>query len=98
LRAIVGPDTDHFQYEVVWLQRKAGEPWQGKVTLLQEGRSVAETTLVEPADVQFPQAQQGPDGRHWVVYEKTNRKGSEIVLRNLTKELQSTLLPKPSAM
>jgi hypothetical protein len=75
---------------LAWSQRSGGDPWRGKVALLEEGRSVAETSLAEPADVQFPQAQQGPDGQYWVVYEKTTPKGSEIVLRNLTKELQIT--------
>jgi hypothetical protein len=77
-----------------WSQRGSRGPWQGKVNLLEAGKSVAETVLTENADVLFPHAQQSPDGQYWVTYEKSDPKGSEIVLRNITPALQRT--PPPS--
>ena len=71
-----------------WSQREPGGFWQGKVVLLEAGQPAAETILVENADVLFPQAGQGPDGRCWVAYEKSSPRGSEIVLRNITAELR----------
>ncbi len=76
---------------LAWSQRHRGEPWRGKVILLQQGRSVAETMLTETGDVLFPQAQAYPKGRHWVVYEKAKSSGSEIVLRDLTRELEAAV-------
>jgi hypothetical protein len=55
---------------------------------LAQGRALSETILSESKDVLFPQAQAGPNGRYWVVYEKAEASGSEIVLRDLTRELQ----------
>jgi hypothetical protein len=75
---------------LAWSQRRGGEPWRGKVVLLQQGRTLAETVLTEKSDVLFPQAQVGPNGRYWVVYEKAEAKGSEIVLHDLTRELEGT--------
>lgn len=72
---------------LAWSQRAEYQPWQGRVVLLKGGLPVADTSLNEPADVLFPQAQQAPNGQYWVVYEKTTAKGSELVLRNLTREL-----------
>jgi hypothetical protein len=72
---------------LAWSQRVGRGHWQGRVALLKAGLSVADTTLSGPADVLFPQAQRAPDGEHWVVYEKAEAKGSEIVLRNVTREL-----------
>jgi hypothetical protein len=48
---------------LAWSQRRRGESWRGKVILLQQGRTVAETILSENKDLLFPQAQAGPDGR-----------------------------------
>ena len=53
----------------------------------QQSRTLAETMLSEDSDVLFPQALAGPNGRYWVVYEKAGPNGSEIVLRDLTREL-----------
>ena len=75
---------------LAWSQRRRGEPWRGKVILLQQGRTLAETMLTEKSDVLFPQAQPGPNGRYWVVYEKAEAKGSEIVLRDVSRELEGT--------
>jgi len=74
---------------LAWSRRRVGEAWRGKVALLQEGRTIAETALSEEGDVLFPQAQVGPDGRCWVVYEKAAPKGSEIILRDLHRELET---------
>jgi hypothetical protein len=38
--------------------------------------------------VLFPQPQQAPDGQYWVAYEKADAKGSQIVLRNISRELE----------
>ncbi len=48
---------------------------------------MTDTTLSELAEVLFAQAQQAPDGQYWVAYEKTEAKDSEVVLRNITREL-----------
>jgi hypothetical protein len=76
---------------LAWSQRRRAEPWRGKVALLQQGRSAAETMLTENSDVLFPQAQADPKGRYWVVYEKAQPGGSEIVLREITRELDSAV-------
>jgi len=73
---------------LAWSQRGPSGLWQGRAALLKDGQSLAQTTLVEPADVLFPQAQQSPDGQYWVAYEKSDAKGSDLVLRNITRELQ----------
>ena len=73
---------------LAWSQRHRGEPWRGKVILLQQGRTLAETTLSEGSDVLFPQAQAGPNGRYWVAYEKAQPKGSEIILRDVTRDIE----------
>jgi len=73
---------------LAWSQRRRGGPWRGKVIVLERGRDVAETILSESKDVLVPQAQAGPNGRYWVVYEQADASGSEIVLRDLTRELQ----------
>ncbi len=67
---------------------RTGGRWQGKVVLLKDGRRTSSTILRENADVLFPQAQQAPNGHYWVAYEKTDAKGSEIVLRNITADLE----------
>jgi hypothetical protein len=72
---------------LAWSQRRAGEAWRGKVALLQQGQSLAETVLTEKSYVLLPQAQMGPNGRCWVVYEKAEAKGSEIVLHDVTQAL-----------
>jgi hypothetical protein len=72
---------------LAWSRRVNEGHWQGRVALLKAGLSVADTTLSEPADVLFPQAQRAPDGQYWVTYEKAEAKGSEVVLRNVTREL-----------
>jgi len=74
---------------LAWSQRRRGEPWRGKVILLEQGRSVAETILTENSDILFPQAQAAPNGHYWVVYEKAEPKGSGIVLRDLARELEA---------
>ena len=74
---------------LAWSERRRGEPWRGKVIVLQQGRTLAQTTLSEDSDVLFPQAQAGPNGRYWVVYEKAEAKGSEVVLRDVTRELDA---------
>jgi len=74
---------------LAWSRRRVGEAWRGRVALLQEGRTIAETAPSEESDVLFPQAQLGPDGRCWVVYEKAAPKGSEIILRDLHRELET---------
>jgi len=76
---------------LTWSQRLGSKSWQGKVTLLKQGRSVAETTLTETSNALFPQAQAGPNGRYWAVYEKSEPKGSVIVLRDLTRELEAAV-------
>ncbi len=75
---------------LAWSQRRRGERWQGKVILLQQERKAAEAVLSEASDVLFPQPQAGPKGRYWVAYEKAEAKGSEIVLRDLTKDLEAS--------
>jgi hypothetical protein len=45
--------------------------------------------LSESGDVLFPQAQAGPGGKYWVAYEKSDATGSEIVLRDVTREVQA---------
>jgi hypothetical protein len=76
---------------LVWSERRRGEPWRGKVILLQQSRTLVETALSEKCDVLFPQAQTGPNGRYWVVYEKAEVNGSEIILRDLTRELEAAV-------
>jgi hypothetical protein len=76
---------------LAWSQRRRGEPWRGKVILFQQTRTLAETMLTETSDVLFPQAQAGSNGRYWVAYEKAGRKGSEIVLRDITPELEAAV-------
>jgi hypothetical protein len=71
-----------------WSQCGSGGLWQGRVVRLEAGKPIAETVLTENADVLFPQAQQSPDGQFWVTYEKSDSKGSEIVLRNITQKLR----------
>ena len=73
---------------LAWSQRRANALWEGKVALLKDGEPIATAALAETTDVLFPQAQQSPDGDYWVAYEKCEPKGSEIVLRNVTKELR----------
>ena len=73
---------------LAWSQRRAGALWEGKVSLLKEGQPTATTTLIEKADVLFPQAQQSPNGDYWVAYEKCDQQGSEVMLRNVTRELR----------
>ncbi len=74
---------------LAWSQRHRGEPWRGQVIALEQGRTISQTVLTESCDVLFPQAQTGPDGRCWVVYEKAEASGSAIVLRDLTRDLQA---------
>ncbi|HTY88162.1 MAG TPA: hypothetical protein VMB80_11905 [Candidatus Acidoferrum sp.] len=76
-----------------WSQRGPTGFWQGKVVRLKAGKPAAETVISESADVFFPQAQQGPDGQYWVAYEKSDSRGSEVVLRNITRELQRAPSP-----
>jgi hypothetical protein len=73
---------------LAWSQRRATALWEGQVALLRDGQPGGIVTLAEKADVLFPQAQQSPDGEYWVAYEKCDQNGSEVVLRNLTKELR----------
>jgi hypothetical protein len=72
---------------LAWSQRNHPGSWQGKVALLADGQPLKTITLTEDADVLFPQAQQGADGRSWVAYERSTPEGSRIVLRNITREL-----------
>ncbi len=72
---------------LAWSERAAGEPWRARVALLKAGIPVGNTTVSEPMDVQFPQALQAPGGEYWLVYEKGDAKGSEAMLRNVTREL-----------
>jgi hypothetical protein len=72
---------------LAWSQRRSAGTWQGKVILLQQGRSAGETLLKEDRDVLFPQAIAGLKGRYWVVYEKSDAKGAEVVVRDITGEL-----------
>lgn len=71
-----------------WSQRGPAGFWQGKVVLFRTDKAVAETIIGERGDVLFPQAQQGPDGQYWVAYEKSDQSSSEVVLRNITRDLQ----------
>jgi hypothetical protein len=73
---------------LAWSQRKADALWEGQVALLKDGQPTRAVTLNEKTDVLFPQAQQSPDGDYWVSYEKCDLNGSEVVLRNVTKELR----------
>jgi hypothetical protein len=73
-----------------WSQRVDGV-WVGKAAVLRDGEVVKETSFNErPADVLYPQAAQGADGRIWVVYEKCGEGGSEIVLKEITEALTGT--------
>jgi hypothetical protein len=74
---------------LTWSQRRRGEAWRGKVVLLEQSKTRAQSILTATSDVLFPQAQSGPNGRYWVVYEKAQPSGSEIVLHDLTKELEA---------
>jgi hypothetical protein len=78
-----------------WSQRGPAGRWQGKVVLFRIGKPIAEAILSENADVLFPQAQQSPDGRYWVAYEKSDRNSSEVVLRNITPDLRPSPSPVP---
>jgi hypothetical protein len=73
---------------LAWSQRQGNALWEGQVALLMDGLPTGTVTLKEQADVLFPQAQQSADGNYWVAYEKCDRKGSDIVLRNVTSELR----------
>ena len=73
---------------LAWSQRRLEGLWEGRLALLKEGQPTATMTLAEKADVLFPLPQQGPNGDYWVAYEKSDAKGSEIVLRNVTSELR----------
>jgi hypothetical protein len=66
-----------------WSERDANGRWQGKVHLLREGQTTAETTLADKADILFVQAQQGPRGQFWAVYEKAEASGCAVVLKQL---------------
>lgn len=72
---------------LAWSQRRRAEAWRGKVILFKQSRAVAEAMLSDTADVLFPQAQTAPKGSYWVVYEKAEPTGSEVILRDLTREL-----------
>jgi hypothetical protein len=74
---------------LAWSQRGHTGFWQGKAALLRGARALKTATLTENADVLFPQAQQGADGRFWVAYEKSGPKGSQVVLRDVTRDLGS---------
>ncbi len=76
---------------LAWSEHAAVGRWQGKVARLKNGQPISTDTITENADVFFPQARQGPDGRYWVVYEKADDRGSEVVLRKLgvTEEAQN---------
>jgi len=74
------------QLLLTWYEH-AGGHWQGKVNLLKNGNLVANTTLKENAEVLFPQARVTADGRYWVAFEKMTEKGSEIIVRNITREM-----------
>ena len=73
---------------LAWSQRRPNSLWEGQVALLKDGQPIGTVTLAEKADVLFPQAQQSPNGDYWVAYEKCEPKGSEVVLRNVTRELR----------
>ncbi len=76
---------------LAWSERStrvARARWQGKIVLLKDGRRVASTVLKADADVLFPEPLQAPNGEHWVAYEKTDSHKSEILLRNITAELE----------
>jgi hypothetical protein len=73
---------------LAWSQRRVNALWEGQVALLKDGQPTGTVTLAEKADVLFPQAQQSPGGEYWVAYEKCDQNGSEVVLRNVTRELR----------
>ena len=73
---------------LAWSSRSKDDHWSGKVALLKEGLAAAETVVSEPVDVLFPQVCQAPNGVYWLTYEKCGPGGSEVVLRNVTAELQ----------
>ncbi len=77
------------QLLLAWSQRTRGGFWQGKAVLLASGQALKTATFTENADVLFPQAQQGADGRFWVAYERSGPKGSQLVLRNLTHDFSN---------
>ena len=77
-----------------WSQRGRTGFWKGKTAVLRGGGPLKTITLTENADVLFPQAQQGADGRVWVAYEKCGPKGSQVVLRDVTAELGPLLQQK----
>jgi hypothetical protein len=74
---------------LAWSYRGQNGRWQGKVALLKDGNTVAETVLAGDSDILFPQAQQAPDGGYWVACEKSGPRGSEIELNNITARLKA---------
>jgi len=80
---------------LAWAE-KHGMRWKGKVLVLSGRRRIAETIIEDPSgDVRFPQAQQGPDGRIWVVYEALAEEGSHTVLKEFTKNLRPVATAAP---
>jgi hypothetical protein len=70
-----------------WSERSSGR-WRGKVAVVKGGKRVAETVIDEgTADVLFPQACQGPDGRIWLVYERSENTGAQVILEDLTDRM-----------
>ena len=77
------------QLLLAWSQRTRAQRWQVMLRLLKEGRPTAQAAFTDDADLLFPQPMMDPAGQYWLVYEKSNPKGSEIVLRNVTAELKA---------
>jgi hypothetical protein len=85
------------QLLLAWSQRSRTGSWQGKAAVLEGGRALKTITLTETADVLFPQCQQGTDGRVWVTYEKSRPEGSQVVLRDITRDLGFQAEPQAKA-
>lgn len=73
---------------LAWSERVARGPWEGRIALLKNGQAAGRLTIKEDGDILFPQAQESPDGKYWVVYEKADTRSAEIVVREITSELK----------
>jgi hypothetical protein len=72
---------------LAWSEKTQGR-WQAQVVLLRAGKAVARATIADTGEVLYPQAQGDAAGRYWLVYERTEEQGSEVVLKPLTAELR----------
>lgn len=68
---------------LAWSEHAQVGRWQGRVSLLKNGQPLNTISLIENADVLFPQPQRAPDGQYWVAYEKADEQGLQLVLRKI---------------